>query len=158
MKHTVEITKKELLDLWADNCTEKEWIENYKRLSDSFCSWELDLRLAEFIVNRVKEGYIEKYMDGDIPEVLRPLLIKAISDDIRERNKLNKDITLEEVSSPEELAAIRRLRDFKALGYNDGVNLFCEGYDYAMEYVDSGSMDLSGVSDEELINELKSRL
>lgn len=50
------------------------------------------------------------------------------------------------------------MREYSSLNYKDGINLFCSGYDFAIDSEESVIIDLSNVSDIELIEELKRRL
>jgi hypothetical protein len=152
---TVTISQKEVLEKWAEQVSVNKWIEMYTILSDSFSSWDVDLGLAEFIVKRVKEEWIDKYMEEDIPEVLFPLLKNAVTNDVIEQNKNNQDITLEEVSGEAELKAIELLREYDLIDYSDAVNLFCNGYDFAEKQI--GNVDLSKVDMKDLIKEIQNR-
>ncbi|MFT6125833.1 MAG: hypothetical protein ACJAVA_000275 [Flavobacteriaceae bacterium] len=152
---TVTISEQEVLEKWAEQVSVNKWIEMYTILSDSFSSWDVDLKLAEFIVKRVKEEWIDKYREEDIPEVLFPLLKNAVTNDVIEQNKKNQNITLEEVSGEVELKAIELLRDYDLIDYSDAVNLFCNGYDFAEKQI--GNVDLSKVDMKDLIKEIQNR-
>jgi hypothetical protein len=129
----------------------------YSNLSRSYGDWSIDLKLAEYIVGKVKEGYIDKYRDEDIPTVLKPLLVDSISKNIALQNEKNKNVTLEEVSGEAELKAIELLRNYEFIDYRDAINIFCEGYDFAMENK-TANISLSEFTSEELLTELKNRL
>ena len=152
---TVTISEQEILEKWAEQVSAQQWIEMYTILSDSFSSWDTDLELAEFIVKRVKEDYIDKYREEDIPEILFPLLKNAVTNDVIEQNKKNQNRTLEEVSGEAELKAIELLREYDLIDYSDAVNLFCSGYDFAEKQV--GNVDLSNVDMKDLIREIQNR-
>lgn len=161
LEFTFMVSEKEIQEQWAEQTSVENWIDMYKKLSDSYNNWEIDLELAEFIVKRVKEGYINKYRDENIPEVLRPLLINTNNDNLREKNEKNKNIKLSQVAGVHELEAIKALREYNTLDYEAGVNLFCDGYDlakYGSEDQESEPIDLSEVSKEDLLKELANRL
>lgn len=158
LKFNFTVTEEEVREKWAEQTSAKNWINMYTKLSDSFENWDIDLELAEFIVKRVKEGFIDKYREDDIPEVLKPLLFQANCDDLERKNRENKKITLEDVSGIAELTAIEKLRKYDSLDYTDAVNLFCDGYDLAMEEKRDTTFDLSNVDAQDLIKELKDRL
>lgn len=157
MEFTFTISEKQVQEKWAEQTTVERWIEMYKKLSDSYSNWDIDLELAEFIIKRVKEGFIDKYREDNIPEILKPLLFQANSDDLKSQNERNKDVTLKDVSGIAELTVIKKLREYKSLDYSDAVNLFCDGYDMAMEEKGE-TVDLSGVDVQDLIKELQNRI
>lgn len=159
MEFEFRVGKKEIFEKWSEQASPDEWIEMYEKLSVNHMDWSSDMRLAEYIVNKVKEGYIDEYMDEDIPDVLRPLLIQAIGMDINSKNESNKDITLEEVSGEEELEAIRILRGYSIIDYEDAINIFCKGYEFAKDEASvSGIMDLSEIETKALMCELQKRI
>jgi len=155
MEFQITITKEQLLAKWSEQCSTKEWIEMYQKHSSSWNDWDTDLKLAEFIVKKVKKGYIDKYRDEDIPEVLMPILVNAITNNITQRNLENENITLKEVSGESELEAIRVLRDYDLIDYEDAIILFCDGYDFAER---GQTTDLSKFSTDDLLQEIKKRI
>ena len=157
LEFNITITKEKILKKWSEQVDVSEWIGMYENLSDSYSSWTIDLELAEFIVKRVKEDYINKYLEEDIPEVLKPLLLNAISNDIISKNNENLKITLEEVSSIAELKAIEKLREYSYIDYEDAVNIFCDGYDLASIKKET-NVDLSSIDSKYLIKEIQNRL
>lgn len=155
---TITISEKEVREKWAEQVSVEEWIKMYTTLSDSFSSWNTDLELAEFIIKRVKENYIDKYRDEDIPKVLYPLLKNAITNNIIEQNKKNENTTLKEVSGEAELKAIEALRNYDNIDYSDAINLFCDGYDLVIKQKSSSEFNLSEVSSEDLLKEIQNRV
>lgn len=151
------VSKKELLEKWSKQCSLEEWKEVYMTFSGSFSSWDIDLKLAEFIIKRVKEGYIDKYRDEDIPQVLKPLLIGAMQSNIIKKNEENLNVVIEEVIGEHELEAIKVLRNYNYIDYNDAIDLFCNGYDYANRNRVT-DVELSNISTEDLLEEIKNRM
>ena len=154
---TVTISEKKVKEKWAEQVSTKDWIEMYQKHSNQWSSWDVDLKLAEFIVERVKTGYIDKYRNGDIPKVLRPLLLSSISDNIERQNEENEKITLNDVSGKAELQAILLLRKYATIDYDDAINIYCDGYQRGADSID-GQVDISNISSKILIEELKNRL
>ena len=157
MKFTFTLSESEARKTLAKKLTFKELLELILINTNTYSNWDIDLQLAEALVKRVKEGYIDKYRDEDIPQVLRPLLVQAISDNLAKNNEKNKNITLNDVSGEAELKAIKLLREYKSIDYDDAVNLFCDGYDFAKKQTQT-EVDLSSVDTEKLLTEIKNRL
>lgn len=157
MEFTFTVTDKEIKEKWSEKCSVSEWIEMYKNLSKAYSDWSIDMEVAEFIIKNIKEGYIEKYLESDIPEVLKPLLIEALKKNFAKRNEENKNITLEETAGEHEFEAIRVLREYEEIDYSDAINLFCDGYDFALAKVEVKT-DLSEISTEKLLEEIKNRI
>jgi hypothetical protein len=156
MTFKFEVSEQEVQNKWAEQTTPNRWIEMYKKLSHSYLSWDVDIKLAEFIINHIKE-YV-KELPEDLPEVLHPLLIAEIKNDIVENNEKNKLITLEEVADEGELFAIELLKDYDFINYNDAVNLIYEGYEFGKESVDNSSKPLEDYTTAELLAEISRRV
>lgn len=150
------VSEKEIQNKWAEQTTPERWIEMYQKLSDSYLHWDVDIKVAEFIIKHLK-SYVKEDLPEDLPEVLQPLLVEAIKIDIKENNENNKDITLQEVADEAELYAIELLRDYDYIDYGDAVRLICKGYDFGRENVDTISKGLEEYTTAELLAEISKR-
>ena len=151
---TFSITHKELREKWSERCSVEEWIEMFENVSKNYDVWDGDFQIAEYLIQRLRtKCSITDHLD-DVPEVLRPLVIEALKDEFLEKKAEDENVTLDQVSSEQELEAIIRLRDYDSLSYEDGITLFCEGYEFAQS---NESKSLSDYSMEELLDEIKRR-
>ena len=157
MQFTFTVSEKEVQDKWAKQTTPDRWIEMYQKLSDSYAHWDVDVKVAEFIINHIKE-YIKEYMPEDLPKVLQPLLVEELKNNIIENNLENKDITLEDVADEAELYAIELLRDYDFINYEDAVNIICNSIEFGRESVDTVSKGLEEYTTAELLAEISNRV
>ena len=156
LEFTFEVPEQEVQDKWAEQTTPDRWITMYKKLSNNYANWDVDIKLAEFIINHIKE-YITELPD-DIPKVLYPLLAAEIKNDIIENNEKNKDITLEEVADEGELFAIESLRHYDFITYNNAIDLIYEGYEFGKNSIEVSSKSLEEYTTAELLAEISKRV
>lgn len=156
MTFKFEVTEKEIQDKWAKQTTSDRWIEMYRKLSNSYSNWDIDIKLAEFIINHIKE-YVKELPD-DLPEILYPLLVDEIKNDIANQNEKNKDITLEEVADEAELKAIELLREYDFITYDAAIHLMYDMYKFGQESMEDNGKSLEEYSTAELLEEVKRRV
>jgi signal recognition particle GTPase len=150
------VSEKEIQNKWVEQTTPERWIEMYQKLSDSYDTWDVDLKLAEYIISHIKK-YVEVYQSEDLPEVLLPLLGEAIKNDIIENNEVNKNITLEDIGDEAEFYAIELLRDYTYITYEDAIRLVCRGYEFCSKSLDVGRKGLKEYTTAELLAEISNR-
>lgn len=155
---TFTATDEQILNAFAKQVSYKKLSEIYKKVSSMYDTYSIDLELAADLVQIVYENYIKSnYKDSDIPEILKPLVIKATVEAIKTDKALyNED---KENLPGRTVKAIEycteNFREDQIIVFGDLVEAFEDGY--LTRDKEETIKPLSKYSDEELLNELLKR-
>lgn len=155
---TFTATDEQVIDAWAEQVSYKKLTEVYKKVSDMYQNYIVDAQIAADLVQLVYDNYIkDNYKDDQIPDILKPLVIKAAIEAIKTDKALyNED---KENLPARTVKAIEycteNFTEDQIIVFGDLVEAFEDGY--LTREKENTIKPLSKYSDEELLNELLKR-
>lgn len=157
---TFTATDEQVIDAWAEQVSYEKLSEVYKKVSDMYANYIVDAQIAADLVQLVYDNYIkDNYTDDQIPDILKPLVIKALKQDIvKDRNLYNnEDKSLLSDASKKAIEFCDEFyKDVELITYSDLIDTFESGYNEA-DSKNKGKQ-ISDFTDMELLNELKNRM
>lgn len=158
---TITLSHEQIISAWETQTSYKRWLESYKEVSQAYGTWDVDIEMLSYMIDYVQEGFINKHTSDKYPENLIPLLKKAIEKEFQQEVLKNSKWNEEEGVDPSEL----RARDYCAEldiqlpNYDTVFTAFYDGYlEGQRSVINPPKPDLSEVSAEELLEEIKNRV